>query len=223
MLDKEIKISLPIYKIIYSVFGVVILSIIRGISMTNEIGSAMEAPLAMLAAVFCADTYVQEIVSRRSEVQRLCPMKKRILSIGKRMAVQELFLFLLAAAGYGLFIVFQRPMPFYEMQEGGRGEMEAFGIYLAAIAVTLIFWGMLSHTVSCLFANAWAGIGVSLILWIMTDSSIGDRYLGSWNLFSYTFWGGDTDMSWVYGKMLCICFSIIMAALLPKIISRCRR
>ncbi len=223
MLDQEIKISFPLYKIIYSVFSVVILSIIRGITMTNEIGIAMEAPLAMLAAVFCADTYVQEITSRRAEVQRLCPMKKRILSIAKRMAVQEIFLFLLAAAGYGLFIFFQRPMRFYEMQEGGSGEIHAFLIYLAAIAVTLVFWGMLSHTVSCVFGNVWAGIGTSLILWIVTDSSIGERYLGAWNLFSYTFRKEGMDMSWICGKMLCIFLVMMMAVLLPKLLSHCRK
>lgn len=33
----------------------------------------------------------------------------------------------------------------------------------------------------------WIGIGGCLILWLTTNSSIGDRYLGVWNLFSYAF------------------------------------
>lgn len=44
-------------------------------------------PMALLAAVFCVDTYIQEIASKRAEVERLYPVKK--LSIFKRMIVQE--------------------------------------------------------------------------------------------------------------------------------------
>ena len=45
----------------------------RLVSYSNEIGIALEAPMAILAFTFCADTYTQEIVSRRSEIWRLCP------------------------------------------------------------------------------------------------------------------------------------------------------
>ena len=102
----EIKISLPLYKVFYAVFFVVVLSIIRGVTYINEIGIALEPPMAMLAAVFCADTYTQEITSNRSEIQRLYPMVKRVRSILERLAVQGIFLLLLAAVGYGLFFVF---------------------------------------------------------------------------------------------------------------------
>ena len=52
-MKKEMKIVLPFYKIAYAVSFVVILSLIRGVVFTNEIGLSIEAPFAILTAVFC--------------------------------------------------------------------------------------------------------------------------------------------------------------------------
>lgn len=65
-MKKEMKIVLPFYKIAYAVSFVVILSLIRGVVFTNEIGLSIEAPFAILTAVFlcghlCAGNYKQEI------------------------------------------------------------------------------------------------------------------------------------------------------------------
>ena len=43
-MSKEIKIVLPVYKIMYSAAFFVILSLVRSITYTEEIGIAMEAP-----------------------------------------------------------------------------------------------------------------------------------------------------------------------------------
>ena len=219
---KEAKICLSLYKIVYSIFFVSILCVVRGVSFTNEIGVALEPPLALLAAVFCADTYVQEIVSKRAEVERLYPVKNRILSIMKRMMVQEGYLFLLAVAGYGMYCIIQKPLSLYGIQIVIKDELKMFLVYLAAIAVTLIFWGLLSHTLSCLFRNMWAGIGCSLILWITTNSTVGDRLLGKWNVFSYTFRNieDNGDLSWICGKMICVLLLLIMGVMLPEIIKK---
>ena len=221
-MGKEAKICLSLYKIVYSIFFVSILCVVRGVSFTNEIGVALEPPLALLAAVFCADTYVQEIVSKRAEVERLYPVKNRTLSIMKRMMVQEGYLFLLAVAGYGMYCIIQKPLSLYGTQIVIKDELKMFLVYLAAIAVTLIFWGLLSHTLSCLFRNMWAGIGCSLILWITTNSTVGDRLLGKWNVFSYTFRNieDNGDLSWICGKMICVLLILIMGIMLPEIIKK---
>lgn len=224
LLKHEIKISLPFYKIAFAIFFIVILSLVRGVVYTFEIGIALEAPMAILAASFCADTYTQEIISRRSEVQRLCPMKKRMYCIYRRIVIQEIFLLAAAVIGYGLFLLFQNPRTIVVEQNvtGNAMEIRSFFIYFAAIAVTLCFWGMLSNLLSCLFRNMWMGIGGCLILWLITNSSYGDRYLGAWNLFSYTFRDVENsrDFSWVCGKVVCICIGMIVVAVLPKIIEK---
>lgn len=222
MMKKEAKISLPVYKLVYAFCFTVVLSLIRGVVFTYEVGIAMEAPMAVLALVFCADTYTQEITSGRSEVLRLCPMRKRLCSVLARMGIQEGVLFLLSAAGYGFFCLFQAPMPFYKAGEGGETEGKLFLTFLGAVAVTLLFWGMLSNLLSCLFRNMWAGIGCGIVLWLVTNSSFGKQVLGSWNLFSYTFRDvtDSGDLTWVQGKILCLAFCIIMAALMPKLIRK---
>ena len=218
----EMKISLPFQKQAYAVFFVVILSLVRGVTYSYEIGIALEAPIAILAASFCADTYTKEIVSKRSELQRLYPMKKRICFIYKRIVIQEIFLLFTAAIGYGLFFLFQDPELAEISQSGSENEISQFIVYFAAISVTLGFFGLLSNLLSCLFRNMWMGIGGCLMLWLITNSSIGDRYFGVWNLFSYTFrkLENSSDFSWIYGKIVCICIGIMTVAALPKIIEK---
>ena len=218
----EIKISLPVYKIAYAVFFVGILSLVRGVTYSYEIGIALEAPMAILAASFCADTYTQEITGKRSEIWRLCPMKKRMYCIYRRIVIQEIFLLSVAVIGYGLFFLFQSPRTLDIGQNISENEIYPFFIYFAAMAVTLGFWGMLSNLLSCLFRNMWMGIGGCLILWLITNSSVGDRYLGVWNLFSYAFRNVEKsdDFSWICGKIVCICIGMIVVAILPGIIEK---
>lgn len=218
---QEMKITLPFYKIAYAVCFVIILSLIRGVSFSYEVGIALEAPLAILVSVFCADTYTQEITSKRSEINRLYPMKKRVSSIMQRMLVQEGFLFFLAIVGYGLFYLFQHPMGLSQENIFSQ-ELKQFAVYAAAIIVTLIFWGSLSNMLSILLRNMWGGAGSCLILWLMTNSSSGDKLLGSWNLFSYTFRSieNDNDYAWMFGKILCILLSAVMAILLPQLLKK---
>lgn len=222
LLIYEMKISLPPQKQAYAVFFALILSLVRGITYSDEIGLALEAPMAILAFTFCADTYTQEITSKRSEIWRLCPMKKKMHFIYRRIMMQEMFLLTVAAAGYGLFFLFQNP----GLNGMGQGTLESelcqFLVYIAAIAVTLGFWGLLSNLLSCLFRNMWLGIGGCLMLWLMTNSSIGDRTLGAWNLFSYSFrtLENSSDFSWVCGKFVCVCIGTVSVTVLPKIIEK---
>ena len=127
-MTRDMKISLTFPKQAYAVFFALVLSLVRGVAYSNEIGIALEAPMAILAFTFCADTYTQEIVSRRSEIWRLCPMKKRIHCIYRRIAVQELFLLTVAAVSYGLFFLFQNPIT-YIMENGSESEICRFRIY----------------------------------------------------------------------------------------------
>lgn len=218
----EMKISLPFQKQAYAVFFVVMLSLVRGVADSYEVGIALEAPLAILAVSFCADTYTQEITGKRSEIQRLCPMKKRIYSIYRRIVIQEIFLLSVAVIGYGFFFIFQNPRIPEIGQNGSENEIHRFLVYFAAIAVTLGFWGLLSNLLSCLFRNMWMGIGSCLILWLITNSGVGDRYLGVWNLFSYTFRNveNSSDFSWICGKIVCVCIGMAVVAILPKIIEK---
>lgn len=84
-MQNEIKVVLPFYKLAYSFSFIVILNLLRVVTDTCKVGISIEAPAAILVSIFCADTYVQEIVSRKSEIHRLYPMKKRKALIIKRL------------------------------------------------------------------------------------------------------------------------------------------
>lgn len=222
MMSAERKISLPTYKLAYAFCFVVILSLIRGISLSDEIGIAMEAPMAVLAVVFCADTYTQEIMSKRSEIHRLYPLNRRLRSIAMRMVIQETVLLALCAAGYGMFFLFQNPQSLYKAGQSTESELQMFLVFLAAMVVTLWFWGMLSNLLSCLFQNMWAGIGCCVVLWLVTNSSFGEKFLGNWNVFSYTFRNitDSQDFRWLHGKALCLLICVFMALLTPKVMKK---
>lgn len=222
MIVTEGKIGLPAYKLAYGFSFVVILSLIRGITLSYEVGIALEAPMAALAMVFCADTYTQEISSKRSEINRLYPMKNRLRSLAVRMAVQEIILFLFSAAGYGMFFLWQRPQSLYKAGQSSESELHMFLMFLAAMAVTLWFWGMLANLLACLLRNMWAGIGCCLVLWLAANSSFGDRVLGNWNLFSYTFRDitDSGELGWLCGKVLCLALCALAALLTPIAIKK---
>ena len=219
---KEIKICLPLYKMAYAVFFTAILSIVRGVFYSYEIGIALEAPMALLAAAFCADTYTREITAKWWEIWRLYSMKNKLSAIFLRLELQEGFLMILSAAGYGMFFLFQRPSFLLNTQQEVGNEARLFLMYMAAITVTLHFWGILSHTLSCLFRNMWAGIGCCMVLWVMTFSALGDQIFGKWNLFSYTFRNVEDggDLSWLSGKLLCVGLCIMMSVALPYLWKR---
>ena len=234
MMKTEWKICLPAYKLCYALCFVVFFCVIRGVTLTYEIGVALEPAMALFAMLFCANTYTQEISSGRSQIQRLYPMDNRLRSMAERLFLQEIVLLLLSAAGYGLSFLLHRP----QTQDTGT-EIRIFLIFLAAVLVTLWLWGMLSNFLSCLFRNRWAGIGCCLALWIMTDSSFGKKSFGNWNLFSYALrdikglsfssyysvsgaagsYGG-TDFHWIYGKILCILLCIGIALMMPAVLKK---
>lgn len=68
-------------------------------------------------------------------------MKRRVRTIYRRMVIQEVFLLFVATAGYGLFFLFQNPRTDRMGTGGLESEICQFLIYVAAVAVTLGFWG----------------------------------------------------------------------------------
>lgn len=218
----EMKIVLPLWKMASAFCFVLVLSLVRGVSYADEVGLALEPPLAALAVAFVSDTCVRERVSKRSEVWKLYSLEKKKRAVFRRMAVQEIFLLLLAVSGYGMFFMFQQPAAVYDTKPA----VTAFFFYLLAIAVTLVFWGMLSLLLSCVCKSQWAAIGGGMVLWITVNSVAGDACLGKWNPFSYTFReigagisGGET-LSWLCGKMLCILLCGAMAVAFPAVWER---
>lgn len=212
----EMKICLPRYKLAYSIFFIIILSLVRGIGYTYEIGIAMETPVAFLTIVFCVDTYLSERMNKRGDIFGLYSIKNRTKTIRKRVLIQFIYLFVISICGYGLFWV---KHPLNEQVKNESLLVIQFGV---AIAMTIFFWGMLSMTISNLVQNMWGGIGIPFILWLGFNSKGGSEFWGKWNVFSYTFRGIKHlyDWNWIYGKIIPMLFVMMMFLAIPTILKK---
>lgn len=216
-MKKEVKICMPYYKIAYSIAFVVILSAIQPVVYANEIGQAVERAVSLLAVVFCADTYLVEVQSKRSEVFYLYNLKKQAGVVYKRLFVQVAYLIGISLLAYGLFY-WQKPVNLTEELDGGA----LFGIYCIAIPGTVLFWSVLSVTVSNLVRNRWIGMGVVLLFWFFSISGKATQFLKNWGPFSYGTcdFGKLTEWRWLGGKVLCVVFAGMMLAFVPKILKK---
>lgn len=219
-MKKEVKICMPYYKIAYSIAFVVILSAIQPVVYANEIGGAVERAVSLLAVVFCADTYLVEVQSKRSEVFCLYNLKKQAGVVYKRLFVQVAYLIGISLLAYGLFY-WQKPVNLTEELDGGA----LFGIYCIAIPGTVLFWSVLSVTVSNLVRNRWIGMGVVLLFWFFSISGKATQFLKNWGPFSYGTcgtcdFGKLTEWRWLGGKVLCVVFAGMMLAFVPKILKK---
>lgn len=213
-MKNEIKICIPFYKMAYSVSFIVILSVIRSITYVSEIGVAIEEPIAFLTAIICADTYLIEVQSKRSEVFRLYCLKQQMTAIFRRLCIQILYVIALSFAAYGMFY-WQKPVPLMAELTNGT----SIGIFCIAIVGTIVFWGVLSLFICTLWRNMWAGIGILFILWISLCSKGGDELLGKWNPFSYSFCDMPQIMQWDWlcGKIIGVILTIVMLVMFIKI------
>ena len=193
---------MPYYKIAYSIAFVVILSAIQPVVYANEIGGAVERAVSLLAVVFCADTYLVEVQSKRSEVFCLYNLKKQAGVVYKRLFVQVAYLIGISLLAYGLFY-WQKPVNLTEELDGGA----LFGI---------------SVTVSNLVRNRWIGMGVVLLFWFFSISGKATQFLKNWGPFSYGTcdFGKLTEWRWLGGKVLCVVFAGMMLAFVPKILKK---
>lgn len=88
----ELKNCLSLYKIFYSCAFILILCAIHPIIYYEEIGSAIQSPIAFLTIIFCSDTYLMEVKSKRADVFHLYDQKKQLKVISQRVCVQILYL-----------------------------------------------------------------------------------------------------------------------------------
>lgn len=215
-MKKELKICMPVYKLVYASIFTVLLSLVRGIMDTTEIGIALEPYMALLAIVFCADTYEMEYRGGRWEIFRLYPVKIRALAVRRRLIIQTAAICALAYAGYGLFYL-QTPANYTQ-----QSPILQYAVYLFAVTVTILFWGILSQTLVNLFRSLWAGMGASVLLWLLLYSKAGENLLGNWNVFSYTFRETENagDPGWLCGKAVSIAAAALLYVLIPALLKK---
>ena len=209
-MKKEWKICIAPYKLAYSILFLLLFALVRGVTLTSEIGPALMPGVAVLASVFCAETSVMDRNGQRWEIICLKPEKNRIRMIYRRWIIQAVYLYVTALAAYFTFY-WQKP---YRMIE--RTFASEYGGYAAALAGTVLFLSLISVVISNLAKSQWAGIGVSVLLWITTNSTTGERLFGRYNLFAYSFCDsmGAKWNEWAYGTLIQILLSIVFLVLI---------
>lgn len=207
----NIKLCLPVYKICYAFLYFVILSLVRGVTYMDEIGAALDANAALLAIVFCAETYCMEISGKRREIFMLYEKRRQSRAIRQRILIQTVFLCIVAYGGYFCFF-WQHPV--------NKGELafhELYGSYMVAVTATLLFFSLLSMTVSNVTGNQWCGIGICTLFWLLIGSKAGQELFGNLSIFSYGSGGGSPgwEWGWMSGKAVGFLLGVLMIGLIP--------
>ena len=206
-MKQDIKISLKPYKMAYAVLFVLLLALVRGISRAEEIGITLEMMIPPLAIVFCADTSYQEFMEGRWEIFWLYPAGKQRMAVYRRLGVEVLFLILVSALGYGLFIVFQRP----GLQE--QNLLMLFGKSMGAVSVGILFFACLSEWLVSHMHSLWGGIGVCVILWQVMISSFARMLPAPLQLICYSADGAQGDgLLWLQGKLTALGVTALLLA-----------
>ncbi len=201
----NIRIVLTGVKACYSVAFLLILALIRGVSYREEIGAAMDANVALLAIIFCADTYYREVQDNHWEVFNLLPDKNRFHTITQRLLIQIIYISILLSLDYWVFYL---KTISYETQTNW---MLSYITAIFACSASVLFFGTLAYTLVNVIKNLWAGIGSTFLIWITLNSTVGKNIPMYINVFGY---GSNQDMEiskdWIIGKLVAIFISIIL-------------
>lgn len=213
----EIKICFPRYKVVYSLAFILILCVIHPIIYFNEIGSAIEKPAALLAIIFCADTYLTEVHSKRNDVFHLYSLKKKQTVIFQRILLQIMYLSGVSCIGFFLFF-WQKPVNLSK----DMTIPVMFGTFCTAMIVTVSFWSILSFVVGTVLKNMWVGIGVLFAVWFLLISKNGGESLGKWGPFSYSFCEPAQILhwEWLIGKIVTVIMTAALLLLVPIILKK---
>ena len=190
-LKTELKNCLSLYKIFYSCAFILILCAIHPIIYYEEIGSAIQSPIAILTIIFCSDTYLMEVKSKRADVFHLYDQKKQLKVISQRVGVQILYLLILSCVGYVLFF-WQKPG---SVNEG-----------ISGILLRNMWAG-----IGCLF-----GIVIGLIS-KAGSSFFGNLGLFSFSFCEPTQLMSE---SWIYGTLVSFIAGLFLFAVLPMTLKK---
>lgn len=174
----EIKIALPLYKVVYSFLFVTIIILVRPIQSITEIIAPLETYMALLAGIFLADTYYQEFTGGRIDCYYRYCLQKKLLSVTKRNIICLIYLFILVAVGYWGFIF--RYQPVYT---SAIPEMILYAHTMLATLASMIFMGSIGFTLTNLAQSLGAGISGVLILWLVMTSSVMNKLPECFQLF----------------------------------------
>lgn len=175
----NLKIALPIYKILYSIAFMFVMALIRPTVTASEVLTVIEPNICFLAVVFIADIYYCEFRENRINVFYLYPDKIKYKCVVERFVIDYVYLIILDIIFYWIYILFQHNSLI------SQEVLLAFGHNVTSCLMTILFFATLSLTMVNLFQNMWAGIGITLAVWFVFNTAIKDYLPDIINIFAY--------------------------------------
>lgn len=168
----EIKITLPLYKMVYSVLFMVIIVLVRPVSSYGEIIVALEPYVALLAGVFMADSYYQEFSSERISCYYRYSTGKKYWSVMKRNLISVCYLVALVAVFYWGFVLMNQSVNYQTVNGSLDMRLVMYRDTVIASAMNMVFMGSLSFTLTNLTQNIGIGLGGTVLVWILLTSTL---------------------------------------------------
>lgn len=165
----DLKISLPFYKVMYSIIFMAILIIIRGISTSGEVMAALEPNIALLAGIFFADNYYKEFSSGNIQVFYRYSLQKKMSAMFRRCMIGGLYLWFLAAVACLVYMFLYHPLGY-----SFESNISIMINTLTVCAISILFFGILSFTITNFTQNLEMGIGIFVIIWLCLSSKFAE-------------------------------------------------
>lgn len=175
----NLKIALPIYKILYSIAFMFVMALIRPTVTASEVLTVIEPNICFLSVVFIADIYYCEFRENRINVFYLYPDKIKYKCVVERFFIDYVYLVVLDIIFYWIYILFQHNSLI------SQEVLLAFGLNVTSCLMTILFFATLSLTMVNSFQNMWAGVGITLAVWFVFNTAIKDYLPDIINIFAY--------------------------------------
>jgi hypothetical protein len=215
-MKQKIKMAMPSYFVILSVFFSVCIILIKKAATWNSIGVILDCNFALLAIIIFSNTFYVERQLHTLDVYSLAPRKKVEADILNRVVIKTAFLFLLFILTYLVYIV-RRPDIYM-----GESKVNIFLNAIFAGWSSILFWGALSLLLVNLFSNLWIGVCTTVLLWGIMTSTIARKVPVFIDVFRY----GNLDINgiqlpnWQLGKIVCLISGIVFIWLNTYLIKR---
>lgn len=175
----NLKIALPIYKILYSVAFMFVMALIRPTVTASEVLTVIEPNICFLSVVFIADIYYCEFRENRINVFYLYPDKIKYKCVVERFFIDYIYLIVLDIIFYWIYILFQQNSLI------SKEVFLGFGLNVMSCLMTILFFAALSLTMVNSFQNMWTGVGITLAVWFVFNTAIKDYLPDIVNIFAY--------------------------------------
>lgn len=175
----NLKISLPLYKILYSIAYMFLFVLLRPTVTVNEIMVVIEPNICFLALIFVSDIYYCEFRDCRIDVFYMLPNGQKYKTILQRFAVDIGYLMLLVMIFFWIYVIFQK---------NNYISGDVLPVYSSTIFscfMTILFFSALSYTLVNGLQNLWLGLGISATIWLLFNTKFKEYIPMCLNIFAY--------------------------------------